>query len=53
MVGSWQTSRIGTGNNFTSRMNTENSVVRTEAMTCASGARGSNRSSSARTTRAR
>jgi hypothetical protein len=33
MVGSWQTSRIGTGNNFTSRMNTENSVVRTEAMT--------------------
>src|SRR5204862_321027 len=33
MVGSWQTSRIGTGNNFTSRMNTENNVVRTEAMT--------------------
>ena len=33
MVGSWQTSRIGTGNNFTSRMNTENDVVRTEAMT--------------------
>ncbi len=33
MAGSWQTSRIGTGNNFTSRMNTENSVVRTEAMT--------------------
>jgi hypothetical protein len=33
MVGSWQTSRIGTGNNFTSRINTENSVVRTEAMT--------------------
>ena len=33
MVGSWQTSRIGTGNNFTSRMNTENQIVRTEAMT--------------------
>ncbi|MEO7115933.1 MAG: zinc ribbon domain-containing protein [Caldimonas sp.] len=33
MVGSWQTSRIGTGNNFSSRMNTENHVVRTEAMT--------------------
>ena len=33
MVGSFQTSRIGTGNNFTSRMNTENDVVRTEAMT--------------------
>lgn len=33
MVGSFQTSRIGTGNNFTSRMNTENNVVRTEAMT--------------------
>jgi zinc-ribbon domain len=33
MVGSWQTSRIGTGNNLTSRMNTENNVVRTEAMT--------------------
>jgi len=33
MVGSYQTSRIGTGNNFTSRMNTENDVVRTEAMT--------------------
>ncbi|MEO6364236.1 MAG: zinc ribbon domain-containing protein [Caldimonas sp.] len=33
MVGSWQTSRIGTGNNFSSRMNTENNVVRTEAMT--------------------
>ena len=33
MVGSYQTSRIGTGNNFTSRMNTENNVVRTEAMT--------------------
>jgi len=33
MVGSWQTSRIGTGNALTSRMNTENNVVRTEAMT--------------------
>ena len=33
MVGSWQTSRIGTGNNFSSRMNTENNIVRTEAMT--------------------
>ncbi len=33
MVGSYQTSRIGTGNNFTSRLNTENDVVRTEAMT--------------------
>lgn len=33
MVGSYQTSRIGTGNNFSSRMNTENDVVRTEAMT--------------------
>jgi len=33
MIGTYQTSRIGTGNNFTSRMNTENDVVRTEAMT--------------------
>jgi hypothetical protein len=33
MVGSYQTSRIGTGNNFFSRMGTENNVVRTEAMT--------------------
>ena len=33
MVGSYQTSRIGTGNNFTSRLNTDNNVVRTEAMT--------------------
>ncbi|HEX6705182.1 MAG TPA: zinc ribbon domain-containing protein [Albitalea sp.] len=32
-IGSYQTSRIGTGNNFSSRMNTENDVVRTEAMT--------------------
>ncbi|MDQ2735685.1 MAG: hypothetical protein M3Y55_12040, partial [Pseudomonadota bacterium] len=33
MVGNYQTSRIGTGNNFSSRVNTENEVVRTEAMT--------------------
>lgn len=33
MAGTYQTSRIGTGNNFSSRMNTENDVVRTEAMT--------------------
>ena len=33
MAGAYQTSRIGTGNNFSSRMNTENDVVRTEAMT--------------------
>ncbi len=33
MVGSYQTSRIGTGNNFSSRVNTQNDVVRTEAMT--------------------
>lgn len=33
MSGAYQTSRIGTGNNFSSRMNTENDVVRTEAMT--------------------
>lgn len=33
MVGTYQTSRIGTGNNFSSRMNTENDVVRAEAMT--------------------
>ena len=33
MIGSYQTSRIGTGNTFTSRMNTENDIVRTEAMT--------------------
>src|SRR5258706_12084031 len=33
MIGSYQTSRIGTGNNFSSRMNTENDVVRTESMT--------------------
>ncbi len=39
MVGSYQTSRIGTGNNFSSRMNTENDVVRTESMTLAGLAR--------------
>lgn len=33
MVGTYQTSRIGTGNNLSSRMNTENDVIRTEAMT--------------------
>jgi hypothetical protein len=33
MLGNYQVSRIGTGNNFSSRVNTENSVVRTEAMT--------------------
>jgi hypothetical protein len=33
MMGNYQTSRIGTGNNFSSRVNTENNVVRTEAMT--------------------
>jgi hypothetical protein len=33
MIGNYQVSRIGTGNNFSSRVNTENSVVRTEAMT--------------------
>jgi hypothetical protein len=33
MIGSYQTSRIGTGNQFSSRMNTENDIVRTEAMT--------------------
>ena len=33
MVGTYQTSRIGTGNNFTSRMNSQNDIVRTEAMT--------------------
>jgi hypothetical protein len=32
-VGSYQTSRIGTGNQFTSGMNTQNDVVRTESMT--------------------
>jgi hypothetical protein len=33
MMGNYQTSRIGTGNNFSSRVNTENTLVRTEAMT--------------------
>ncbi|NUZ04854.1 zinc ribbon domain-containing protein [Piscinibacter koreensis] len=33
LMGSYQTSRIGTGNNFSSRMNTDNTVVRTESMT--------------------
>ena len=33
MVGTYQTSRVGTGNNFSSRMNTENDVIRTESMT--------------------
>ena len=33
MMGSYQTSRIGTGNQFTSRMNTQSDVIRTEAMT--------------------
>jgi hypothetical protein len=33
MIGNYQTSRVGTGNALTSRMNTENDVVRTEAMT--------------------
>ena len=33
MIGTYQTSRIGTGNNFSSRMNTENDVIRTESMT--------------------
>ena len=33
MVGTYQTSRIGTGNHLTSRVNTENDVIRTESMT--------------------
>ncbi len=33
MMGNYQTSRIGTGNQFSSRLNTENDVVRTESMT--------------------
>ncbi|HJV94533.1 MAG TPA: hypothetical protein VJ608_00795, partial [Albitalea sp.] len=33
MIGNYQTSRIGTGNTFTSRLNTQNDIVRTEAMT--------------------
>jgi len=33
MIGNYQTSRIGTGNQLTSRINSENTIVRTEAMT--------------------
>ncbi len=33
VMGNYQTSRIGTGNQFSSRMNTQNDVVRTESMT--------------------
>jgi len=33
LIGNYQTSRIGTGNQFSSRMNTQNDVVRVEAMT--------------------
>ncbi|CAN5174266.1 hypothetical protein BH10PSE17_BH10PSE17_05580 [soil metagenome] len=33
MQGNWQSSRIGTGNQLTSRMNTESDVVRAESMT--------------------
>jgi hypothetical protein len=33
MVGTYQTSRIGTGNHLASRMNSENDIVRTESMT--------------------
>ena len=33
MVGSWQTSHIGTGNALTSRLSTANDIVRTESMT--------------------
>jgi len=33
MIGNYQTSRIGTGNQLSSRMQTENDVVRTESMT--------------------
>lgn len=33
VMGNYQTSRIGTGNQLTSRMNTQNDVVRTESMT--------------------
>jgi hypothetical protein len=33
VLGNYQTSRIGTGNQLTSRMNTQNDVVRTESMT--------------------
>ncbi|MFL6677750.1 MAG: zinc ribbon domain-containing protein, partial [Burkholderiaceae bacterium] len=33
LLGTWQSSRIGTGNAFNSRLQTENDVVRVEAMT--------------------
>ncbi len=33
MQGSYQTSRVGTGGNFSNRLNTSNDVVRTESMT--------------------
>ena len=33
LQGTWQSSRIGTGNQFNSRLQTENDVVRVEAMT--------------------
>lgn len=33
LVGNYQTSRIGTGHNLSSRMNSENDIVRVEAMT--------------------
>lgn len=33
LLGTWQSSRIGTGNQFNSRLQTENDVVRVEAMT--------------------
>ena len=33
LLGTWQSSRIGTGNQLTSRLQTENDVVRVEAMT--------------------
>jgi hypothetical protein len=33
MQGNWQSSRIGTGNQLTSRMNTQSDVVRAESMT--------------------
>jgi hypothetical protein len=33
MLGTWQTSRVGTGNALTARLSTESQIVRTEAMT--------------------
>ena len=33
LLGTWQSSRIGTGNQFNSRLQTQNDVVRVEAMT--------------------